>query len=277
LREVQSLALIFLIVRPNRTREYGRQLLELLTSQGGIYPPEEVEVWKQGETFERVKFLPEIQNTILDEWEGLRGPTKTFNLLRWNPVQVQIIVELDDFANFDSLSLHVAKSYFADFSNLSGFLEISRKLYSLLSPCYGDLSTWEMHRRVKSSSVESWPGTDLVRKGLPGIYWANFFGPEYVGMFGRNQLFSAPCFKVEELPVGGALLILTESPLDFERGPSVFEHRRDAVRRHLGIDAFYGDDSKPATRFPNFRFWKERQALVEESLRRWKSQRGSRR
>ena len=111
MKEDQSLALIFLIVRPNRTREYGRQLLELLTSQGGIYPPEEVEVWKQGETFERVKFLPEIQNTILDEWEGLRGPTKTFNLLRWNPVQVQIIAELDDFANFDSFSLHVAKSF----------------------------------------------------------------------------------------------------------------------------------------------------------------------
>lgn len=52
---------------------------------------------------------------------------------------------------------------------------------------------------------------DIENLHLPHIYWANFFGPEYVEKLDRKFLVNAPGWKIEELEDGGILYVLTPS------------------------------------------------------------------
>ena len=42
-----------------------------------------------------------------------------------------------------------------------------------------------------------------LKLGLPGIYWANFFGPRYVKWFGESKFESLSVSSKEPLPGGG--------------------------------------------------------------------------
>lgn len=242
-----------------------RRLLNLLTSRGGIFVPEEWEDWS-GKEFLRRKFSRDSIESILDQWQGLRSRSKGLSLYSRKPFDLWFLAHLLDFARFDTFHLYVEKAYGENPSGLKDVMEVSRILYDLLIPAYGEISFPEMHRGVPMGKEEALPGIDLERQGLPDIYWANFLGPEYVEMFGLERVLSAPCDTVERLAGGGALLILTESPLDFGKNPVEFNRKRDQVRSHLGEDAFFLDYQRPASRIPRFRFWDERQNLIQQSL-----------
>lgn len=262
----------FLGMSPYRTREAGMKLIDLLMSQDGIYVPQECELWVEKERFRRRKFSGDLIDQLLDEWEGLHGPLKGFNLLRTNPYRVQFIATLSDFSAFDTFGLDLETAYVKQSSKTDEVLGLAKKFYGLLGPVWGQLGTLSMLRKVKQGRFEFLPGTDLLKQGLPDLEWAVFFGSEYVEMFGREKLLSAKCYHIEFLSDGGALLVLTESPFDFEKDPVEFNRIRDSVRSHLGEDAFYKGDTARATLFPKFRSREKRDALVLESLQRWNAQ-----
>src|SRR3989475_11657853 len=114
---------------------------------------------------------------------------------------------------------------------------------------YGRVSTNETVRWVESPLGKMSLGTAL-RRALPDIYWANFFGPEYVEMFGSDRGNSAPIHSVESLSDGGALLVLSPSPLDFLKDPGEFDRLRLHLKRHTGEEACDQDCPETATKDP---------------------------
>jgi hypothetical protein len=79
-------------------------------------------------------------------------------------------------------------------------------------------------------------GTDR-KKHLPGVYWANFFGPVYDDFFGCDRLESAPAYFLRQLPGRSWMLLTAANPLDWS-SPQARACEK-AVRDHLGDDAFF--------------------------------------
>jgi hypothetical protein len=148
-----------------------------------------------------------------------------------------------------SEGLSVETQYFENREKIKAFLDFSKKLFCLFGAHYGEIS----HKKddTQQSTIYTYfppghPSAGKVysqtgfggdtSKGIPGVYWANFFGRIYVEMIGRQKFLSAPCFQREELEDGGFLLLTSENPLDWDK-PEVQELRK-AMRDHLGYEYF---------------------------------------
>jgi len=237
--------------------------MEILLSKGETYVPEYVE-WASPERHEVVPFRPGIVEELYSDWKGAGEPS-VWGLHRHDPAEVEITLAKGSVNPFQAPGLQVESSYFTSPQKLDEFLSLAGELYLALHAAYGFVELLGMSRRYKPDGKEWSPGIDLKR-GLPGIYWANFFGPEYVEMFGVNKVQSAPCHGIENLPDGGVLLVLSPSPFDFERDRETFEMRRLELKRHLGLEAFDPSDWNPTEnpgwrpqgKTPNFRFLETR-------------------
>ena len=75
------------------------------------------------------------------------------------------------------------------------------------------------------------------RYGIPGVYWANFFGPIYVRLFGREKFLTVPAYQREEMPNGSFLLLTSASPVHYTY-PKARAFER-AIVDHLGQHAFF--------------------------------------
>ena len=94
-------------------------------------------------------------------------------------------------------------------------LQIATIFYDLLGPSYG----WVNNLPNFNSSH----GKPVLNQKLKEIYWANFFGPEYVAKYGREFLLNAPGWKKEELHDGGVLLQLSPRITETDQGPELQE------------------------------------------------------
>jgi hypothetical protein len=84
------------------------------------------------------------------------------------------------------------------------------------------------------------------REGLKGIYWANFFGPPYVQLFGREKIESCPAYQVQDIGGGSYLLLMSEFASEWSKR-SVLKLSEQA-KRHLNSGAFLDKkhpDKKP--------------------------------
>jgi hypothetical protein len=122
-------------------------------------------------------------------------------------------------------------------------------LYDVLRPAHGyaamnqdyEAKNRLVYRKDDKTTVQEWVGRDLERC-LRGVYWANWFGPDYVNFFGQERIQSAPCHRTIRLPDGGFLLVTTPRPFDSERPEGKRAER--LLLDHLGADAFF-DISAP--------------------------------
>jgi len=162
---------------------------------------------------------------------------------------------------FNQIMSGFDERYFAKEYNVVRILSCAKRLYVWGNMTYGyicheqdwgEKNYFGIPTRVASGKTVSTGGLDL-REGLPGIYWANFFGPLYVEFFGREKFLSAPAYFKEELPDGGFLLLTAPSPLDYGR-PEV-RALEEALMDHLGRDAFF-EKARPdkLCRVPQFTF-----------------------
>ena len=83
-----------------------------------------------------------------------------------------------------------------------GQLAFAQHLWPYLRPCYGYID--ENGRIIPG-------GADAVATKVKSLLWANFFGPPYVERLGRDFLLDAPGWKVESLPGGGILYVISSS------------------------------------------------------------------
>jgi len=149
--------------------------------------------------------------------------------------------------NFEGLT--VEAEYFKSYEKCEQFLNFSKKMYWIFNPLYGYIAqdydrnnqnriyTYFPPGHPNAGSVASMKGFGGdIRKGIPGVYWANFFSKIYIDTIGRDKFLTAPCYRREELSGGGFLLLTSESPLDWQK-PEVQELRK-AMREHLGYEYF---------------------------------------
>jgi len=122
---------------------------------------------------------------------------------------------------------------------LETFISYSWTMFDLLRPPYAYVcceSDYRAKNVIDNENLHAAVGIDL-QKYLPGIYWANFFGPRYIDFFGEDQLLSAPAHDVQWIDDAGILLLLSDSPFDYAE--TEVRKREDAVVDHLGRDAFF--------------------------------------
>lgn len=207
----------------------------------------------------RARFDGSRPDAFIEAWVAANGPGRVnsfhFTAVRryhaaamWRPKR--------DALN----SLHFAiSSESSDEAHALECLNMGIELFAAVNGQYGRLCTREEYG-VKNMT-DSWIGTDGRREGgrahgtdrrkhLPGIYWANIFGPAYADFFGEEKLTSAPAYSIERRGHSWVMLI-TASPHEWSTTSS--QQRADAVRRHLGADAFFDlqEPDRP-TRAPRF-------------------------
>ena len=147
------------------------------------------------------------------------------------------------------LGMGIDDRFFTSQEHIQAFLDFSKALFAWGNMIYGfaahEHEYEEQNVLLVPTMVEGKlikvGGTD-IRKCLPGVYWANFFGKECVQWFGESLFPSAPCYKREPLPGEGWLVLTASTPLAYERDES--RRLKSALRNHLGEDAFF-DRTKP--------------------------------
>lgn len=124
------------------------------------------------------------------------------------------------------------------------FLSFVKKLIEWSNAVYG----YGCHRRdFEQKNILSMPtriegkliatgGMD-IRRCLPGIYWANFFGSHYINWFGESKFQNLPAHSQQDLSKGGRLILSSGSPLDYEQ--RIVMERESLIRKGLGERAFF--------------------------------------
>lgn len=112
-----------------------------------------------------------------------------------------------------------------------------------------NMTGWWAHPETGRWQGGGHHGYDRTRH-LPGIYWANFFGPAYIRFFSEDRLQTAPAYAKERVDEMGWLLLTAESPGSWER-PDV-RTAQDRLVKHLGTDAFFdlADPDRPTVAPP---------------------------
>jgi hypothetical protein len=222
--------------------EKARAFFEIFIEFGEKLVPEKFGPYGQA----RATFSPHTLEKALQFWVALPPGSLGFYGERKRPISVRVWVHwvYRESKRFNELNLWIDQKHSAIHGSESWLIELARRLYLWGAIGYGYM--W--HEVVSSGRL----GPTLER-GLPGIYWANFFGPVYVDFFGREKFLTVPAYHKEELPDGGFLLLTAPSPLDYGR-PEV-QALQEAIIDHLGRDAFFekAHPEKPC-RAPQFTF-----------------------
>ena len=109
-----------------------------------------------------------------------------------------------------------------------------------------NMTEWWVHLQTGRRQGGKHCGHDRTRH-LPGVYWANFFGPTYVKFFGEDRLEGAPAYAKERLDCEGWLLVTAKSP-DAWESPEV-KSIQESLVDHMGRDAFFNiaNPDRPTT------------------------------
>jgi hypothetical protein len=216
-----------------KQQQIARQLLEIIYNYGREFAPE---------LFDNGKRLVPIGLTNFDILFKKWMQFSSIMMRREAQFGSEIVISTGFVASggFNTLSFWVEEGYFESQSRAENFLQMSIAIYDLLCPVYGSIH--QTRDAIEMATVQD-PryGPTVVpvdlRKGLPDVFWANFFGPEYVELIGKHKLLATPCHELRQLSDGGMLILTTPSPL----APSLEINRvkQKVVRDYLGEDLFY--------------------------------------
>lgn len=88
--------------------------------------------------------------------------------------------------------------------------------------------------------------THELRKNIPNLYWATFFGRPYSELFGHEKFHSIPtCAITEELVEGVFCMRLSEDISELEFNFSKIDNCRSRVKQHLDSNVFYNPALDP--------------------------------
>jgi hypothetical protein len=230
--EQKDVSLCFFTRLDLRQRWIAHGLLELVYRHGQAFAPE---------LFDNGRKLLPADATNLDALAQLWSQADTVTMHRETRFASQVsatTLSIDSHPN--TVSIWVEEAFFRLQSRTEEFLHLSIAIYDLVHPMYGNIHQTRDALEMATVYDPRYGKTVVpvkLGKGLPGIFWANFFGPPYVELIGERKLLSAPGEHVRKLSDGGVLVIATRSPLN----PSTRANRskRTAVRSHLGEDYFY--------------------------------------
>lgn len=193
----------------------------------------------------RGRFEPDAPHSFVDAWSrgSLNQRVGSFHFQKRQRFDATVMWwnEGDDLD-----SLHITfKLQRGGPSPADEYLDLAHRLFEAVNGQYGHLCDREEY--WSKNVIDAWTGRTGRPEGgrsqgtnrrehLPGIYWANFFGPRYVDFFGADRIASAPAFAKRQGPQSWVLLT-SEAPHEWNAAETV---RREALmREHLGSDAFF--------------------------------------
>ena len=198
--------------------------------------------WKFQFLLKRVS-SPKLQSVVMMQY----GPHKLHST--WT-IGLRRIKDFDDIS-FGNLIKAAARSFLPDF----GFIHSVTAAETARGLSNGSIAFLDSARKTKSLYVT----THILKRYVPDIYWTTIFGGQYVQLFSRSRLLSAPVHRVEELGNGCVLLQLTPKLTDVFDDESHFERLRQVVRNHLGADVFFDPAKGPHHHYRVPRFtWEPR-------------------
>lgn len=233
--EVQKkdISLSFFTEKDLKHPDLAKNLLKILYVQGYKFAPEKYDAGKRWEPIHS-----DNRNSLVEKWSHsnnilMRGDKEYKS-------EVAIHMGFAASADYNNIIIWVEESYFTSSNHINNFLEMSIAIYELLSPTYGQihqtLDTIKMATVTDPKYGETIVPTNL-RKGLPGVYWANFFGHHLVEKISKVALSRIPCERIGELDDGGILLVLTQSPL--KPSNTTFRSRQKSAKDIIGNELFY--------------------------------------
>jgi hypothetical protein len=217
-------------------------------------------------TFEplRTRFEPTHPEFFVTAWADSKvGRMHAFHFEARRRYQATVICSLAE-KGLDSVHF-TFRAKEGDNDTVAKFLDFGVHLFDVVDGQYGHLCTREEY--WSKNVTGSWVGRTGHPEGgkahgadrtkhLPGVYWANFFGPVYASFFGENRLQSAPAYSVQRTERAWVLLT-AGSPYDWRAAEAVRLERE--LREHLGPEAFF-EIERPdrPTRAPQFRVPKQK-------------------
>lgn len=98
-----------------------------------------------------------------------------------------------------------------------------------------------MTREYDAKNVAEGPGFRKAcglefDRHLPGVYWATYFGSQYMDFLGHERVMSSPARRVESAG-NGAIIFLAEAPSHWRRDG--YRQTEKKVREHLGVEHFW--------------------------------------
>lgn len=221
-----------------------QSLLELLLSQT-LLRPDKIghRLDKNKDTFEpTLEVIPYLEK----RWkEALHIPFCKFDPEYWLILDRNMMIPKNPHPDRLNMGLDIA--FFTKKDQVEHFLQFAKSLYQWGDMFYGFVAnrqdykaqTWLPQQVIIGNKLVGAVG-QKVMEALPGIFWANFFGPDYVDWFGRDKFDRLPCYRLEELPDGGRLILTSPSPLDYDASGET----QEALKHYLGRLAF-GDVQHP--------------------------------
>jgi hypothetical protein len=224
-----TITLNFFTRKKLRQKPLSKRLLQLLFTYDKRFSPEYIGVgngWKrvtEKKIEDIVRFWPKQLNVSFE---------------RRTTFASTVVISLGQLARGGYSTFHfwLDTSYFVVPNRLGHYLEFSLALYDLLSPSYGSIhptgDAIAMKTVVDPKYGRMIVPTDL-NKGLPAVYWGNFFGPDYVSLIGRISLLKLRSSQTIELNDGGILILTTPTPLELDH------ELQTQIKKEIGEDFFY--------------------------------------
>lgn len=139
-------------------------------------------------------------------------------------------------------------------------IEFFKELFTVSQGEYGFLAMEDEYKKKnflitkeKTGTLERFVGDNLERS-LPGIYWANIFGNNYVNWFGRSKFKSLPCHHEEELSDGGYLILSAQDPSLYNEVETQISEK--VITDYLGRGAFFDiENPDRICNVPVFKNW----------------------
>lgn len=201
-----------------KNREVGERILSTLYTRGKEFAPEFVDFgngWHPISSFNN--------DEIMSIWMNSN------NLLfgRKSKYQSQIALLLSGSTKrANPITLWVEDGFFSLPDNILEFIAIGKQIYEATHPDFGFIHKTEDKIKMSTFQHPKFGNTVLpinIEKGIPGIYWANFYGPKIIKRIGENRLRSANWSRFEILSDDGFLAFTGSSPVrdspsrDFQR------------------------------------------------------------
>jgi len=237
------------------TEERARAIVDYLLRFSRLAPDRfgECEPYRRltAETIDKAVSL--IVNRVGQELDPERVLSDVhFKRLRFPKCSYRVAWERLPHVAFTLNWYHVEQDYVRQSERLSEWLEFSFGLLELQQAWYARfalgveqyaknvMSWWTQHPRARDpeKGVENEGGVGVeLEKGIPGVYWGNYFGPFYVEWFGREKFETLPCVEKRWLDTGGIFFTTAPTPFDWDT-PQAHQLQQE-VKQHLGSDAFF--------------------------------------
>jgi hypothetical protein len=217
-------------------------MLELLTEQTLLHPD------KIGNRLDRggLPVIVEQAPYLEERWkEAIDASFCRYDPEYWLSLYRNMMIPKNPQPDWLNMGLDLA--FFTPEEHAEHFLQSAKSLYQWGDMVYGfaahpkdyKAQTWLPQQVIIGNKLVGAVG-QKVMEALPGIFWANFFGPDYVDWFGRDKFDRLPCYRLEELPDGGRLILTSPSPLEYDASGET----QEAIKHYLGRLAF-GDVQYP--------------------------------